>query len=150
MCCGLDNLASYLSINPAGHTPSPHREPLQPGHSLVPLLCGPTACAWSSGSWQAGVRRGLLFPLPDCQTPGVSKGCGEQRGSRPSSSPLFSSSVGDSSPPDPVSSLEWSFCSWSLCFHQCQPGELLLGAEPSVRASSLMTQFPFGVQSCSS
>lgn len=59
MCCGLDSLASYLSINPASHTLSPHREPLQPGHILVPLQCGPTACARPSGGWQAGVRRGL-------------------------------------------------------------------------------------------
>lgn len=50
----------------------------------------------------------------------------------PKPSPLFSSSLGDSSPPDPTFSPEWPFCSWlSPCFRQYQP--LCFSWEQSLR-----------------
>lgn len=131
VCCGLDNLASYLSINPAGHAPSHHREPLQPGHSLVPLQMVPHPVL---SQWQLAGRgegRSLCFPFQTIRPLGRAKGVGNRGGPTPTPSPLFLSSLGDSSPSDLVSSPEWPFCSWfSPCFRQYQPCVRLLGAEP--------------------
>lgn len=67
-----------------------------------------------------------MFPFPDYQIPGVSTGCGEQRGSHAYTLPfipIFFRGL----QPSRVALLFWL----SPCFHQYQPCELLLGAEPS-------------------